>query len=281
VVIATQNRHRQLLSCLDSLAAQDFPPSSFEVIVVDDGSRPPLAQTLGPNSYPWKLRTLRTECIGCGPARNAGAAIALGHYVAFTDDDCVHPPNWLSTLAATFQASPEAMAGGRAVNVLPSAYSQATQTLVDFLLDWFNADRRNGHFLNSIAVRRQAFLELNGFDPRLHMSAEDRDFSARWRASGRRIIFLSDLPIHHAHVLSFASYWRQHFKYGRGAYRLHHISQRERPAVPHRQPLRFYTGLLLLPFQRFPLSQALVQSALIALAQVATLAGWHNERRRA
>ena len=43
VVIPTRNRPRAVESCLDALTEQTLPPGSFEVIVVDDGSQPPLA----------------------------------------------------------------------------------------------------------------------------------------------------------------------------------------------------------------------------------------------
>jgi cellulose synthase/poly-beta-1,6-N-acetylglucosamine synthase-like glycosyltransferase len=39
VVIATRGRPQRLAACLESLAAQDYPPERFEVIVIDGGVR--------------------------------------------------------------------------------------------------------------------------------------------------------------------------------------------------------------------------------------------------
>jgi glycosyltransferase involved in cell wall biosynthesis len=42
VVVPTRNGPGQLAECLASLAAQDYPADRFEVVVVDDGSDPPI-----------------------------------------------------------------------------------------------------------------------------------------------------------------------------------------------------------------------------------------------
>ena len=38
IIIPTRNRRDVLLRCLRAIAAQELPPSAFEVLVVDDGS---------------------------------------------------------------------------------------------------------------------------------------------------------------------------------------------------------------------------------------------------
>lgn len=75
-----------LRAALQSVKAQT--ESSWEVIVVDDGSAQPqdwIAQT-----FAWpNLRVLRKENGGPGSARNAGIAAAHGRYIAFLDADDV------------------------------------------------------------------------------------------------------------------------------------------------------------------------------------------------
>jgi glycosyltransferase involved in cell wall biosynthesis len=103
IIIPTRNRPQAVEHCLDSLAAQTVPPSSFEVIVVDDGSEPALALDLErwTSKFAWKL--IHQKNTGPAGARNRGAAEARGEFLAFTDDDCLPTPTWLETLIAALR----------------------------------------------------------------------------------------------------------------------------------------------------------------------------------
>ncbi len=80
---------------MGSLALQTVPRDSFEVIVVDDGSDDDTAAWLSALTMPIELVTVRVDHGGPGAARNAGAARAVGDYLAFTEDDVVIVPDWL------------------------------------------------------------------------------------------------------------------------------------------------------------------------------------------
>jgi glycosyltransferase involved in cell wall biosynthesis len=93
VIIPTRNRRALLQQALASVFTQTF--QDLEVIVVDDHSEDDTAgylPTLGD-----RVRRLRIEAGSPGAARNAGASVAAGEYLAFLDSDDVWLP-W--TLAA-------------------------------------------------------------------------------------------------------------------------------------------------------------------------------------
>ena len=78
VVIPVFNDPAGIRECIESLSRQTKIPS--EVIVVDNGSEPPIPDTAG-------LRIVREETPGSYRARNAGLAVASGDITAFTDAD--------------------------------------------------------------------------------------------------------------------------------------------------------------------------------------------------
>jgi glycosyltransferase involved in cell wall biosynthesis len=83
VIIPVYNGAAFVARAVDSALAQDF--SDFEVIVVDDGSTDATGLIL--SKYGDKIRVLRQENRGPSVARNKGAAIARGEYLAFLDAD--------------------------------------------------------------------------------------------------------------------------------------------------------------------------------------------------
>ncbi len=108
VIIPTFNRPSALKHCLRSLAVSDYPHDWFEIIVVNDGSDPPAAV-----SVPGRLtvRLLHQANAGPSAARNAGAAVASGDLLAFTDDDCEIDPGWLPALATEAASAPGCLLG--------------------------------------------------------------------------------------------------------------------------------------------------------------------------
>jgi GT2 family glycosyltransferase len=100
VVPTNMARPDELRRCVKALGELDHP--DYEVIVVDN--RPldaPVAEIEG-------ARVVREPRPGISAARNRGVAVATGEIVAFTDDDVVVHPHWLTALGERFAAQPEA-----------------------------------------------------------------------------------------------------------------------------------------------------------------------------
>ncbi len=285
IVIPTYNRPERLAECLESLTHLDYPCDRFEVIVVDDGSPTPLQPIAAEFEGRLPLRYLRQENTGPAGARNAGAAAARGEYLAFTDDDCRPAPEWLAALEGTLQEHPEALVGGRTENALPeNLYSSASQSLVDYLYDYYNSTSGEAVFFtsNNFALPQALFQKIGGFDTSFPLAAgEDREFCDRWRHQGFSMYYAPAARIRHAHTLTLASYWRQHFNYGRGAYHFHQARSKRDSEPIAVEPLTFYWRLLGYPFsQQSHNRTALISSGLFFLSQVGTVAGFFWERRQ-
>lgn len=91
--------------------------------------------------------------------------------------------------------------------------------------------------------------------------------------------FAPDARIRHAHRLSFSSYWRQHWNYGRGAFHYNQARARRGAAPLRPQPPAFYMDLLRYPFAHGRWPRAAVEAALLALSQCANALGYLAEKR--
>lgn len=103
VVVSTRDRASFWPELLAALDAQTMPTESFELVVVDDGSSDDTWPVLAKAAATTRLRFLALQLetsVGQGPGRNAALARARGDVVAFTDDDCLPPPEWLERLTA-------------------------------------------------------------------------------------------------------------------------------------------------------------------------------------
>src|SRR5690606_99801 len=87
VVVATYNRLGLLLELLTDLAGQRLPAGSFEVIVVDDGSKVPVRPRILERSWPFSIQVVERPNGGQALARHQGITHAKGDIVVITDDD--------------------------------------------------------------------------------------------------------------------------------------------------------------------------------------------------
>ena len=283
IVIPTYRRPRQLAACLESLAALDYPRERYEVIVVDDDGGVPLDADLERSREQLDVTVLRTIDRGArhgGPAaaRNLGARRAEGEVLAFTDDDCLPDPRWLDALGARFTEAPDRAVGGRTVNLYSATSSaKASQLILDCVYAFYNADASHARFFpsNNLAVPREGFLRVGGFDPAFRIS-EDRDLCDRWLQRGSGMAYARDAVVYHTRTFGFPGFVRQYFDYGRGAWRYH----RERAARGGGRlqgELDFYRTLVRTA--RAPLREATATErsklvALLGLWQAANAAGF-------
>ncbi|MCP4005221.1 MAG: glycosyltransferase [bacterium] len=231
VIIPTFNRPSALEHCLRSLAVSDYPHDRFEIIVVDDGSDPPAAA-----SVPGRLtvRLLHEANAGPSAARNAGANLASGDLLAFTDDDCEIDPGWLSALATEAVSAPGCLLGGRTLNGLPAnPYAEASSAIIDIVYRHYNADPENALFFasNNMAIPADGYDAIGGFAESFRVS-EDREICDWWRASGRRLRYAPDAVVHHKHAMDLSGYLALYFSYGRGACRYHKERRRRGSGTP-------------------------------------------------
>jgi glycosyltransferase involved in cell wall biosynthesis len=282
IIIPTYGRPDALRACVKALAALDYPRDDFEVIIVDDGGNVPLAPVVRAVASDLRLKVVWQPNAGPAAARNFGAVHAAGDMLAFTDDDCTPASDWLRAFAGACAVSDPTLLGGRTVNALrDNAYAGASQLIIDVVYAHYNRDPLRARFFasNNMAVPTEQFHRVNGFDSDFRTS-EDRDLCDRWLSKGYRLRYVPEAVIHHAHVLTLSSFWKQHAGYGRGAW-LYHTARAQRGTGSFQVDWEFYRALLCSPRSRDSARDIVRGYFLLLVAQVANAAGCFGQAMKA
>jgi glycosyltransferase involved in cell wall biosynthesis len=195
VVVATHNRPDRLARLVASLAAQEVPEGTFETVVVDDGSSDPaVADVLDAASRSGVRVVRRTASAGPATARNAGVAVATAPLVAFTDDDCEAPPDWVAQVLRSAAAHPGVIIQGRTTPI-PDELAQRTP----FSRTQMIVAEDPAYQTCNMVYPRAVLDTLGGFDEVFPLPAgEDTDLAWRARERGFSVVFDEAVHTHHA-----------------------------------------------------------------------------------
>jgi glycosyltransferase involved in cell wall biosynthesis len=118
----TSRRHgtSRLELALASWARQTLRPDQYEIVVVDDGSDPPLYPQVNRWGLGDRVRVLRQENSGLAHAYNAGIAASRGDLVLFATDDELAGPTLLEAHVTTHDRVPNAMVFGECRTIFHS-----------------------------------------------------------------------------------------------------------------------------------------------------------------
>ncbi len=217
VVVPTYNRAAMLRQVLERLMAQAYPREAFEVIVVDDASPDDTPRLLAELQASLPLRHLRhPHNRGQAAGRNWGIKEARGGFVAFTDDDCQPPPDWLEHLERLLEENPGcAGVGGLQlpleVETLASRFWQARADIWAKVGDRpfeVTLQRFVAPGTNNVAYRRDVLLRLGGFCEELR-DGEDADLNWRLLEMGERLLLDPSLQVRHHDPQTTKDLWRQ------------------------------------------------------------------------
>lgn len=116
VVVCAFNEEKRIHSCLSGLAAQTYPPETYEVVIIDDESTDGTFGIVsdfitGLADTRRRMRLFRIQHGGLSVARNSGIQLSRGNIIAFIDGDAVPDAAWLEKLAAPFRAGADYVGG--------------------------------------------------------------------------------------------------------------------------------------------------------------------------
>lgn len=226
IVIPTFNRRAFLEKCLAAVFALDFPKEKYEVIVVDDGSVDGTKVYLNSLNHE-NLRVFFKNHGGPARARNFGVQNSLGKYIAFTDDDCLVPKDWLTKLEASLNKWPDSAAVGgyleaptEMVNSKIAARLESFETREIYKAgdcEYLGGFESPTGGTNNITYRRDIFLKLGGFDENFPGSAgEDADLKMRTVKAGYKFGYIP-IKVIHLDPYSFMTFLIRSVRYGVGS----------------------------------------------------------------
>lgn len=169
VIIPTYHRNELLLNCLKCLTpkVQALHAEQYEIIVTDDGSQTTAEEMIREN-YPW-VSWVSGPRRGPAANRNNGAQFAQGSWLVFTDDDCLPDQNWLSALEKAVNGQYLALEG--AIHPLGNVNEDLAECPINLFGGCF--------WSANIAVQKNLFNKVGGFDPKLRRFNEDQDLKLR------------------------------------------------------------------------------------------------------
>ncbi len=256
VVVVTYSPGDLLDAFLDSLAAATTRP--YEVVLADNGSTDGAPERAAQQRDEVTLLHLPRN-MGYGVAANAGAAGAVGDWVVVANPDIEWAPGSLDVLLEAAERHPQAGAVGPAIltpddRLYPSAraFPSLSRGIGHAVFGWWLPGNRwtrayrneqgapsegsTGWLSGScLLLRRAAFEDVGGFDPRYFMYFEDLDLCRRLQHAGYDRVHVPAAVVRHAggHAASRAP-MRMQVAHHRSAYR---YLATEYPG-PHWAPVR-------------------------------------------
>lgn len=197
MVVSTHDRPARLDALLNSLREQTLPADEFEVVIVDNASKPPTGEVLEAQVKRGglALRAMRRDDDrGPSAARNEGWRAATAPLIIFTDDDCVVTPRWLEVALQSAEQHPGAFLQGRTLpnpdetdGISPFSH----MVVVEKLGPWFETC--------NIMYPRELLERVDGFDQETFtLGGEDTDLAWRCLDIGVEPSFIPDMLAYHA-----------------------------------------------------------------------------------
>ncbi len=211
VVINTLNRANLLPNTLAALVHQDH--SDLEVVVVNGPSTDDTTAVLATWSDHIKIGTCPVANLSV--SRNIGIAMATGDIVAFIDDDGVPEPEWIAQLVAAYDSPEVAAVGGRVLDHTGHRFQYHYANADRFGRGKWRVPRPCPEFCyprafefpylqgTNTSFRRDALLEIGGFDEQFVYYLDETDVCMRLIDHGFLIRQLHDAYVHHKYAPSY------------------------------------------------------------------------------
>jgi cellulose synthase/poly-beta-1,6-N-acetylglucosamine synthase-like glycosyltransferase len=210
VIIPALNEEDVIARSLNALTQQTFPRTSFEVILVNNGSTDCTLEIARGFEKALNLTTIHKRGAHISALRNLGVASSKGAFIAFLDADCIAPSRWLSQAVELLQSDASVVIGAR--YTIPEDSSWLARA-------WYQ-DQHTLHGSVSyvpggdLLLSRATFERVGGFDETIETN-EDAEFCQRASRLGLRVLAIPSLSVVHLGTpQTIVSFYRKHLWHG-------------------------------------------------------------------
>lgn len=209
VVIPCKNVESIISNCVESILNNNYPKELLEIVIVDDGCTDSTVHIV----KKYSVRVIVHDCnLGRAKALNSGVFNAKGEIIVFTNADCVADREWIRRLVLRYSDDSVAGVGGRVINPKTSNHFLEFLRRLRYLEYDGDVPETSAPLpMSNVSYRRDALLQVGGFDEDLKESGEDQDIWVRVREKGYRVLYEKDAMIFHNHpttdVKSFSKWW--------------------------------------------------------------------------
>jgi glycosyltransferase involved in cell wall biosynthesis len=232
-IMCTRNRPDLIGQAVLSVLANSYP--TFDLVVVDQSDDDRTGSVVrGLMADHPNLRYVHSTTPGLSRAYNTGIRESSGSILAFTDDDCVAPPDWISVIVEAFNQNPdgELLYGQvQRASALIGVDGECPELL------FTRAEKLGAHhgfrvygMGANFAARRSIFERVGGFDEILGgggplKSSQDYDFQYRVFRAGATVLLEPRSTVEHYGLRTWAQWpaTLRAYGFGDGAFYFKHI----------------------------------------------------------
>jgi glycosyltransferase involved in cell wall biosynthesis len=208
VVIIGRNEGERLLRCIRSVQAMREAPRPIEILYVDsDSSDDSVAQA---QALGVRVIQVHPQRPSAALGRNAGWRAARAPLILFLDGDTILAPLFVAHALPALADPSVAVVWGHRRELAPQA--SVYNRVLD--LDWVYPPGESAFCGGDALMRRQALVEVDGFDDSL-IAGEEPELCQRLRAAGYRILHLDEpMTQHDLAIKRWSQYWRRAVRAG-------------------------------------------------------------------
>ena len=248
IVIPLYNRPDEIRELLDSLTHQSY--TSFEVIVVEDGSSIPAKDIVLSFANRLDIHYFEKSNTGQGFTRNFGFEKAKGDFFIVFDSDVLVPADYLQKVRGSIEKNGWDAFGGpdaahKSFTTVQKAISYSMTS--PFTTGGIRGNKKHvGQFHPrsfNMGISRQVFQKTGGY--KLSRRSEDIEFSIRMINEGFKVGLIPEAFVYHKRRTSFSQFFKQTHGFGKGRIDIAQMYPGELKLV-HALPAIFTLGVIFL-----------------------------------
>lgn len=217
IIIAIYNRRDELFELLNSLSRQS--DKDFEIIVVDDGSKIDLSNTIQLFENQLNISFYQKNNSGPGLTRNYGAKRAKNDWLVFVDSDVIVENDYIESIKKDLETTSCDAFGGadkahKGFNIMQKAISYSMTSV--FTTGGIRGSKKAVSKFQprsfNMGVNKGVFLEVGGFSEM--RIGEDPDLSMTLWENGYTTAFFDNIGVYHKRRTDLGKFSKQVYQFG-------------------------------------------------------------------